>query len=200
MQRQSVCVAIVVYAVAAWAASAAADMKTAEPTGFGKAKFGMSRAQVGKLVPKVHPNTATAAAEGKGAPLLMAIYEVEDQSVGPLKKCRAEFRFFKDELYEVQFRCPDRVKVGQYLQKTYGLPDKMTENAVFWMGKHSAVSLSPKSGAFAFGDRERSQAMQSVLFASMQKSGQALGAAPEAAAPGATPAAPETAPAAPPHE
>ncbi len=198
MNRQSVCVAILVCVMTTWAASAGAAMKAAEPTGFGKAKFGMSASEVTKLIPKLQPNKATAAAAGSKDALLMTIYDVEDQKVGPLTKCKAEFRFYKDELYEVQFRCPDRVKVGNYLQKTYGLPDKMTENAVFWMGKHSSVALSPHSGAFSFGDLQRSQALQSLLFAYMQKQAQGAGATPGApeAAPAATPAAPAAPPAA----
>lgn len=196
VNKQSLFAVILLCAVGVWAASAAAAeiMKAPEPTGFGKATFGMSPAQVGKLFPKMQPTEATEATAGKGDQL-MAIYQVEGQRVGPLRPCRVEFRFFKDELYEIQFRCPDRVKVAQYLQKTYGVPTKATENAAFWMGKHSAVSLAPRSGAFAYGDAKRTQAMQAMLWSYMHQPQAAAGATPPAAE--ATPAAPEAAPAAP---
>ena len=188
MKRQSGFGAILVYAIAAAAASAAATetMKAPEPTGFGKAKFGMSVAEVRKLYPQLHPSKATEEAVKKGDQVLL-IFELENQSVGSLKPCGAQLRFFKGELYEVQFRCPDRAKVAPYLQKTYGLPTKTTENAAFWMGKHSAVSLAPRSGAFGFSDLKRAQAMQSMLWASLQQPQATAGATPPAAA---TPAAP----------
>jgi hypothetical protein len=194
VNKQSLFAVILLCAVAVWAASAAAGETFVEPTGFGKAKFGMPVAQVHKLYPKLHPAKATEAAAGKGDQLL-TIYLLEKQSVGPLKPCTAEFRFLKDELYEIQFRCPDRVKVGEYLQKTFGTPTKVAENAAFWMGKNAAVSLAPRSGAFAYGDRERTQALQAMMWASMHQPQAAAGATPPAAE--ATPAAPEAAPAAP---
>jgi hypothetical protein len=171
------------------AASAAAD-KFPEPTGFGKVKFGMSVAEARKLYPKLQPTKGTEEAVAKGEqPQLVLIYEMDNQSVGPLTRCQVQLRFFTGELYEVGVRCPDRAKVGQYLQKTYGEPTKSTQNAVFWMGQRSSVSLAPRNGAFGFSDNKRLQAMQSMLFAQLQKMG--AGETPAAAAPGATPAPPE---------
>lgn len=177
--------------------SAAAD-KFVEPTGFGKAKFGMSVAEVHKLYPKMQPTKGTEEAMKKGGQLVL-IYDLEDQSVGPLKPCAANLRFFNDELYEVQFHCPDRVKVGQYLQKTYGEPTRTTEKAVFWMGKHNAVSLAPKTGAFGFSNLVRTQALQSILLNYLGKTAAQGGEAPAAGASGTSPT-PAEAPAAPAHE
>jgi len=207
--------AILVYAVMMAAVSSAAEVKFVEPAGFGKAKFGMSAAQVTKLYPKLRQEKAIESPTGEAPP--MAVYYLDDQRVGTLKQCKVELRFFKDELYEFQFRCPERAKVGDYLKKTYGLPTKSTETAVFWMGKQSAVGFSPPSGAFAYSDLARSQAMQALFYKAMIKAAQegeqpaAAGATPGAAAPPAqapppTAGAPDApppaggAPAAPPHE
>jgi hypothetical protein len=194
VQRESVFAAILLFALAA-AAVTAAEVKFREPTGYGKAKFGMSAAQVKKLYPKLEPAKATAEAAGN-AQQLLAVYFLEDQRVGPLKQCKVEFRFYKDELYEIQFRCPDRAGVGDYLQKTYGMPNQPSGNAVFWMGEHSAVSLAPRSGAFAYADRARSQAFQAILYKYMMNPLQTPGGTPPAGA--ATPAA--TAPETPAHQ
>jgi len=190
--RSFVCAALLIFATPALVAAAT---EFHEPTGFGKAKFGMSVADVKKVNPKLEPTEAMRKLEGKG-PQMLAIYELKDQSVGTLKPCQAEFRFFNDELYEVQFHCPDRVKIGEYLQKTYGEPTKTTEQAAFWMGKHSAVSLAPRTGAFGFSDLVRSQAMQSVLFTYINKKKQEQAAAGAGQPSGASPTPPQ-APAAP---
>ena len=194
MKRQSVFAAIMVFAMAA---SAAAEVKFKEPTGFGKAKFGMSVADVRKVYPQMQATKGTEQVAGKGGEAFLLIFELDNQSVGPLKPCKAELRFFQNELYAVNFRCPDKVQVQQYLQKTYGLPTKTTERSAFWIGEHGAVSLSPSSGAFGFSDVKRGKAMQTVLFQYVQK-GQADAAATATAAappPGNTPT-----PAAPAHE
>src|SRR5262249_19767267 len=104
----------------------------------------MSAGEVKKLIPKLEPTAATANAAGSMDALLMTVYHVENQSVGPLKPCKVEYRFFKDELYEVQFRCPDPEKIKKYLLKTYGDPNKSTDDAVFWMGRQGTVALSPR--------------------------------------------------------
>jgi hypothetical protein len=185
------CLFATIMILAAPGIMAAAD-KFPEPTGIGKAKFGMSVGEVRKLYPKLQPTKGTEEALKKGEQLVV-IYEMDNQSVGPLKPCHTELRFFKDELYEVQIHCPDRDKVVAYLQKTYGPSTKASEKSIFWKGEHSAVTLAPRSGAFAFDDLKRSQAMQAALLAALssmqrQTSGQSVPAA--APTPAETPAAP----------
>lgn len=170
--------------------------KFPEPSGFGKAKFGMSVAQVRKLYPKLQPAKGTEQAASKGQQFVLA-YGLENQSVGPLTGCRAQLRFFKDELYEVQFRCPDHDKVIDYFKKTYEEGPTVVGNSVYWMGQQGAVSLTPKSGVFAFSDVKRTQAMQSALLVGLGK--RLPPQTPTATAPATTPTAAET-PAATPHE
>jgi hypothetical protein len=172
--------------VCAFAATAAAADKFPEPTGFGKAKFGIAAGEAVKLYPKLRPTKGTEEALAKGQHMVL-IYEMENEKVGSLKACRVQFRFFNGEFYEAQFFCPDRAKIAEYLKKTYGEPTKASDKAVYWIGKEGAVSLSPRSGAFGFSDLKRSQVMQASMFAQLQKMG--VGATPGAgSAPAETPA------------
>jgi len=144
------------------AIAAAAEVQFHEPDGFGEAKFGMPVAEVGHVYQTLRPAKIMEGATGKGPRMLM-IYDLDDQPVGPLAHCHLELRFFNDELYEIEFRCPERAKVGQYMQKTYGLPTKVTATTALWTGKHSSVAFDGSSGAFVYRDLARGQAMQAAL-------------------------------------
>jgi hypothetical protein len=191
VNKRPILVAALVCAVAA--SSLAAD-KFPEPTGFGTAKFGMSVDEVRTLYPTLHPSKVTLQAAEKGKQLIV-LYELENQSIGPLHACQVDLRFFKNELFEVQFHCPERDKAVQYVHKTYGTATKTTPNAVFWTGQQATVSLAPQSGAFGFTDMKRAQTIQAALLAAFSK--RRVGQTPTAAVPETT-TTPAEAPAAPP--
>jgi hypothetical protein len=165
--------ALVVVSLLAAASALAASFP--EPDGFGKAKFGMTEAQVKSLYPHLQFVTLPTPLPGQTVPFAVPAYRLDNQSLGPLQGCRVEFRFFRPagheqgELYEVQFLCPDKEQATDYLQRQFGLATSTTPSSLTWEGAHAAITLVPKGGVFSFDDRARSQAMQQTLFAYMLK-------------------------------
>jgi hypothetical protein len=148
-----------------------------EPDGFGGAKFGMRSEEVKKLYPKmrllVRP-TPKAGEPKMEFPL--SSYELDDQAVGPLKGCRVGFRFYSDALFEVQFRCPkeDAKRITAYLASRFGDPKPGPQSSLLWQGKTAMVTCAPKGKVFAFGDVERTKAMNMALMPYMMKFGREL--------------------------
>jgi hypothetical protein len=143
-----------------------------EPDGYDKAKFGMTAAQVTKLYPKAKPEATSTPAPGQAMPpFTLVTYTLDDQSLGPLKPCTVGFRFFKDELYEIQFRCPrtDKQKITDYLQKRFGLATRVSDDAMSWTGKHTEISHVPAGGVFMFADLGRSRMMTFTLMNYLNK-------------------------------
>jgi hypothetical protein len=135
-----------------------------EPTGFGKARFGTTPEELLKQYPSASLVARPSPAAGAGSFNLVS-YRLEEQRVGPLEKCRIEFRFSgaRLELYEIQFACPQKEEVSRYLTATFGMPSKTTESTLIWQGSRVAISHVPKGGVFSYGDIERSKAMQASL-------------------------------------
>ena len=139
-----------------------------EPEGLGAAKFGMTEGQVKARYPKMRLMPPPTPGQQRPA-FALASYRLENQSVGSLRKCIVEFRFFRgaDEahatLYEVQFHCPDREQAIDYLQRQFGLATQTTDTSLMWIGKKAGVTLVPRSGVFSFDDLARSQTMQRTL-------------------------------------
>jgi hypothetical protein len=167
------------------ASQAAADTFH-EPDGFGKAKFGMSEAQVKALYPQmeviaeptVTPNTPP-------QPFRLAMYGLNNQTVGTLRHCSVELRFFQLGMYEVQFLCPDKHAARVYLQKTFGAPTRAEENSLLWQGQKTAITYAPGSGAFMFGDIAATTKLNYALLALVlqQKGGVTPGTPPTPPAP-----------------
>jgi len=141
--------------------AAAAD-KFPEPTGIGKATFGMAVAEVKELFPNMRPTKATEAALKKGGEQTLAEFDLDDQSVGPLK-CKCRLRFFKERFYQASFNCPDRDPVVEYLNKTYGPPTQSTATSIYWMGEHGMVGLAPRSAGFSLEDVKIGKEVQMTL-------------------------------------
>ena len=140
-----------------------------EPEGYGKVKFGMSLAEVKAAYPEARqmggePHND----EGQHAPR-WDFLELEGAKIEELGKCGLDFRFFQNELYEVQFRCPDRDKNLDYLQHKFGTPNRTSDKAWMWIGEKAAVTCNHHSGVFLFGDLKRSQLMQASLLKLMAK-------------------------------
>lgn len=132
---------------------------TNEPRGFGKARFGMSVAEVKKIFPAmkemVNPKPEAAA--------LLAVYKLENQSVYGLKPCIVRLQFDPEKLYQVSFDCGRDIKVTAALQKQLGNPTQTGENAAFWIGDKTTISLNITSKVFAFIDRALTAGFQSRL-------------------------------------
>src|ERR1041385_6731935 len=154
------------------AASTARAAEHREPDGFGKAKFGMSLVEIQKAYPPLRDASgppATLKPGEKPPPFTLRIFELLDHPVGPLKHCRLEFRFLtaiqfpNTELYEIQFHCPQKDKIVEYLQDQYGPPTKATKEGLEWSGEKAVITEVPATGAFMFGDKKRSTLMQLSL-------------------------------------
>jgi hypothetical protein len=155
-----------------------------EPTGFEKARFGMTVDEVTKIFPqaKQYGNPTPEAAA------LMAVYTLEKQKVLGLKSCTVTFYFDPARLYQIGFDCGHGVEVPAALQKRFGAPMQATTNSALWQAEKTAVSLNTKSRQFQFMDRELTGGFQARLmkYVLMHQPGQAT-PTPAAPAPAATP-------------
>ncbi len=163
----------------------------AEPDGIGKAKWGMSEAEVKKLYPKIQELPAPTPAEP--LPFTLTNYTLEHQSIGPLKDCTVGLRFFNHQLVDGQYNCANKDKVHDYLMKRFGQPTQINARKVItWVGRKSSVSEMGASGRFAFADTAGSQNMGMTLYTYGLRRQQQQAAAAQAQAantPGATPEA-----------
>jgi hypothetical protein len=144
-----------------------------EPDGFGKAKFGTPAAEVKKLYPKMQLSARpTPKPDQPQFPL--TTYTLGNQAVGPLKKCNLAFEFYLDELFEIQFRCPDEdeKKITAYLTNRFGDPKPGSPSSLLWQGTKAAVTYTPQGKVFAFGDIERTKQETMALLSYAVRFGQ----------------------------
>lgn len=130
-----------------------------EPHGFGKARLGMTVAEVKKIYPAMkamgNPTPEVAA--------LLAVYTLDDQSVYGLKPCTVTFRFNPERLHHISFNCGTDMKVVTVLEKRFGEPTQGMPNNVFWISDSTTVSLNVKSRNFAFIDKKLNDEFQERL-------------------------------------
>jgi hypothetical protein len=164
--RASKSITIIMVALAGAMSLAAASARAfEEPDGFGKAKFGMHPADVKAVYPNLTLISAPVPTPGEQQlPFTLAFYDqTEDQAVGPLRKCHVQFRFFQDELYEIQFRCPDKSEVTKYLIERFGDPNQTDQSTLMWLGARASVTHVRGAGTFAFADLARTRAETMTL-------------------------------------
>lgn len=168
-----------------------------EPTGFEKARFGMSPPEVAKLY------------EGKiqkldkeylgSSPVLSPL--VHRQALRDMKlpwlqhPVTVELRYWKDRLWVVivYYGENSQEEVVEGLRKQYGPPDISGHDAV-WRGAKVTVNTANRERWYAIADLELSREVQAVFAEDMRRAQEAArarqgGAAPAAPAPAATPAA-----------
>jgi hypothetical protein len=162
----------------------------------------MSLADVQKAYPKLRDANGPPATPQPGEappPFTLRIFTLDDTPVGPMTHCRVEFRFLvakpspAAELYEVQFRCPEKEKVLEYLQDQYGPPSKVGTKDLEWTGQNTVITEVPASGAFMIGDKARSTRMQLTLlhYLMAHPQSQVPASSEPAVTPPAAPPAPE---------
>lgn len=147
------------------------------PDGFEKAKFGMSDSDFAKVYPSAKAASPTPAPDDPNAAYGIAAFTREDIAVGPMKNCRASYRFYRHELYDIQFVCPEKERIGEYLQSRFGTPNNTTPTALMWAGTTHGVSHVPKAGVFSFHDIPRAQAAQGAILRMMGRPAVTPGAA-----------------------
>jgi len=172
--------------------AAPAGDKSSEPDGFGKAKFGMNESKVKALYPKAQEVVMPTPPPGEPPPFILTMSTLENQSVGPLTKCKVTLRFFEHELTDVQYLCAQKEEqVYNYLQKRFGAPTQVTaQRAATWVGQTSSVSEVRGTGVFMFSDLARSRKLSMKLLAYAVKKGVPIfGGSQTPGAPAATPEA-----------
>jgi hypothetical protein len=158
-------------------AAARAAGTAAELEGFGKAKFGMSEEQVKALYPKLQEFPQPTPKSGKAPPFSLSYYGLENQSFGPLKKCKVTLQFFQHQLMSVQYACAGgSEKIISYLKKRFGPPQYVSQRrGLSWVFGNYSVTAMEVAGVFSILDTLRSQQLSSsVMGLVMQK----LGATP----------------------
>jgi len=117
-----------------------------QPTGFGKAKFGMSLAEVWKMYPTAR---LLGEEEQAGAPVVDGPYIdrilVKDQPVpGFAKPTMVEMRFWKDKLWAVivYFGDNDPEKSKAYLESKFGNPTSTDGSNPTWVGEKVTSTAS----------------------------------------------------------
>jgi hypothetical protein len=198
LRRTALFVLLPALALLAPAAARAAD-KDAELHGFGKAKFGISEEQAKALYPKLQEEVVKAAAKPGEEPLPFSLsnYTLDNQSFGPLKKCKVRLQFFQHEFTSVNYACAGgSEKIISYLKKRFGEPQFTSQRrALTWVPSSYTVTAMEVSGTFSILDTQRSRHMSQVLMALAMKKLNAEAPTPMATATGenATPAVtPET--------
>ena len=164
-------------ALALLLAPALAHAMPNEPRGFGEVRFGMSQAEVKRVLPGVQPGPQVA--DG-----LLQFLRVEKQSAYGLSPCAVTLRFTRDALYEIIFDCGREAPVVAALRKEFGEPTRHQPDSAFWLGERATVALNRRARTFAISDRRRMEQVQRNLLGAVLRQ-RAKDAARDAGAPGA---------------
>lgn len=136
----------------------------AEPTGWEKARFGMSEADLRAAVPGLKEISRMTAVGGlAGADYVT--FESTGRTFAGIADCRIQYRLFKNELYEIPIHCPveQREKVAAFLLKEYGPSRTNSEQAAMWIGKAGSVTFARVPGVVSLYDTERARTAQTTL-------------------------------------
>lgn len=166
---------------------------TKEPTGFGKAKLGMSVAEVKKLYPKMEP---LAEGQNLGSPPVggpyITRYVLREAKVGGLSKpADVELRFWKDKfwLYIVYFGAENAEAVFNALKKEHGAPTGGADGPYpTWVGEKSAVVMERQQGRYTINDNGLSKEAQAWFIDLLKQRMGSQVQVKEPSPPGGTPA------------
>lgn len=175
---------------------------TNQPTGFGKAKFGQSVADVRKLLPAMEPTQAHLGAMAFTSEFLQR-FAIKDATVAGLAKpTTVELRFWKDKLWTVivYFGSNPQADVEASLTKQLGPPTASSTASMIWRGDRTEVQSVTKGSYYAITENELSKDVQAWFTAQLVGQGYvstgpggtpspAATASSEAAPPAETPAA-----------
>lgn len=148
----------------------------AEPTGYGKAKFGSSTAAVKKLYPKLREVTATdkLTAPFIGGPVITRMLLDKQTVAGLPKPILIELRFWKDQLWGVVGYFGDNTEqqVLDMLTKQLGPPQANNPAQVTWSGAKTQTIVSPKLRWYGITDDALSKQAQAWLAEQIEKAKQ----------------------------
>lgn len=137
-----------------------------EPSGYGKARFGMTVEQVKQIYPAMTDPTIVSPQSQLASgpdPLPLARYQINKQELSTLSGCDVVFQFYREALMQTEFYCPDKTAVAPYLEREFGPPSSRTARAWFWFGDTTVIAYNPHSGIFSFADKEANQSLQLTL-------------------------------------
>jgi hypothetical protein len=148
-------------------AAARAAATPAELEGFGKAKFGISEEQAKELYPKLVQEFQLPTPKPGETPLPFSLtnYTLENQSFGPLGKCKVTLRFFQHQLNMVHYACAGgSKKIIGYLEKRFGPPQQVSaRRALSWVLGSYSVTAMEVAGTFSILDTARSRELTGVM-------------------------------------
>ncbi|MDX2166991.1 MAG: hypothetical protein SF182_08010 [Deltaproteobacteria bacterium] len=148
----------------------------AEPTGYGKAKFGSSTAAVKKLYPTLREVAPTdkLVAPFIGGPFITRML-LDNQTVAGLPKpVLVELRFWKDQLWGAIGYFGDNTdqQVMDMLTKQLGPPQASNAAQVTWTGKATQTIVSPRLRWYGTTDDALSKQAQAWLAEEIEKAKQ----------------------------
>lgn len=153
----------------AWAAGEAIQV----PDGWGKARFGMSEAELLAFYPKLTKLWESRPQEDVTTAIpRISMFELTGQKVLEKSDCTIGFKFAEDQLYFVQMNCGQDASIRQMLVRAYKGEPLEIQGALYWFGEERAVSLNPKSMQFAYFDRKLDEAVQQAVIGALQREGQ----------------------------
>lgn len=162
-------------AVLALVALCASTAAAAEPTGFGKAKFGATSAAVKKLYPAARP---AGEQERLQAPYIsgpeITRLVLDAQTVAGLPKpVLVELRFWKDKLWTVvvYFGENGNDEVIAQLTKQLGAPQSTDPTQPIWMGEKTQTIATTKQRWYSSNDLKLSLEAQSWLAEKLRHKG-----------------------------
>jgi len=135
-----------------------------EPTGFGKARFGMTVAQVSEIYPQMEKLTKSLGAAVVEGPLIERRVLWKEEISGLSKPVNVELRFWKDQLWVVivYFGENDLETVVRLLTERHGPPSGKPANAI-WEGKKSTIMIAGKARWYSIQDNAISKEAQAVF-------------------------------------
>lgn len=140
-----------------------------EPTGFGKAKFKMTSAEVKKVFPKMEVLEKPLAAAVVGGSYATRFVLWDYAMPGLKKPVDVELRFWSDRLWViiVYFKENDTESVVEALRKEVGSPGNGDANFLTWIGDTSTTVLTRRDQYYSISDNDLSAEARAAIFKGM---------------------------------
>lgn len=144
---------------------------TNEPTGFGKARFGMSVEEVRALYPEMEATKQRLGAPVVEGPLISRHVLWKQNVPGLNQPADVELRFWKNQLWVVivYFGANDLDSVLRALTDQYGAPNKGDPRAPVWSGARSTIIVSAKAKWYSMHDNAISKDAQNALIEDLRR-------------------------------
>ncbi len=127
-----------------------------EPTGYKDAPFGASVEEVRRVFPAMRLISPVPVQEG---PLVLEVYEIDDQSLLGASDCKARLHFANDRFYQVSFVCRQTDGLFEAMKREFGPATQELKGNIYWLSERAGVGLNPRSRTWTFVDRKLNNAV-----------------------------------------